>query len=147
MLGARHRDVRHFLNLCATAPLRRLFSYYFRAMVLAAPRHLILAPPRHILGDKIRAIKNCDTEPYISKILAHNYFTLKSISTFTSPVSLLLSPMSCLLSPISYLPCPVSCLLSLVSCLKPPFSHSFLLSHISFSCLLTPYSCLPYPVS
>ena len=44
-----------------------------------SPRHLILAPPRHILGEIIRAIKKCVSEPYISKILIKNNFTIQYV--------------------------------------------------------------------
>ena len=52
--SSRHRDVRHFLNLCTTAPPRRFFSLKCSCHCIsatAAPRHLILAPPHDILGN------------------------------------------------------------------------------------------------
>ena len=132
--------MRHFLIFCVTAPLRR-FQLKFS-------RHRINATATHFRG-KIRAIKNCATEPYFSKILAHNLLTTGTANIRVPvPVLRLLSPISCLPTPVSQLQSPISCLLShLLYLVSSPVSCliSCLLSHIpslvsySVSCLM---SCL-----
>ena len=129
LISSRHREVRHFLNLCTTAPFFQLKFSRHRISANAALNFSATAP---YYREKIRKLKNSATEPYISKMFAQNCFMYYvPISGHQSLVSCLKSPsqVSCLTSPLSRLLSHVSCLLSHVSCL---------LSHV----LLDPVSCL-----
>ena len=116
--------MRLFFNLWATAPLRHFFK-----------KNLLPTVPQ----------KNCATEPYFQKILAHKMFTyctcLLSVSLLLPYVLCLTSPVSCIMSLVSFLLYYVSCLMSPVSCIMS--FVSYLLYHVS--CLLSLVSCLTSP--
>ena len=163
---ARHRDMRHILNLCATTPLR-----HFLATIFAPSHqpHCGTAPLRHSATfsvQKFASSKIAQLSRRFQKNLTHNYFTkcnhctvpvtclLSQVSCYMSPFSCIMSPGARLLSHVSYLTSPVSCLLSHISCLISPVLSpvSRLLSHVSYltsslSCLISPVFCLLSSVS